>query len=133
MLSLLDGNNASVANINNNDVNFIDGANSSHQQVIKIQQVPTAQEANNVDPRGDIEFYPETKPELKIEIPDNGNRSFEDVLTNPAAISENILDKLLLSATATGGIDSVTDASVINAEEAQDWEESLNELFPDLI
>lgn len=83
-----------------------------------------------MDPRSDIEFYPEIKPELKIEIPD-ADRSFEDVLNNPAAISENILDKLLLS--AAGGIDTVTNTSIINQEEAQDWEESLNELFPDLI
>jgi len=126
VLSLLDGSDANAAANNNS---FIDGTNS-HPKVIKIQQVPTAQEANIVDPRSDIEFYPETKPELKIEIPD-GDRSFEDVLTNSAVISENILDKLLLS--AAGGIDTVTDASIINPEEAQDWEESINELFPDLI
>ena len=69
-------------------------------------------------------FAPEVvKPELKVEIPlDNGDRSFEDV-------SENILDKLLLSASAATDID----APIVNQEEAQDWEESLNELFPDLI
>jgi len=100
------------------------------QKVIKIQQVPAAQEADNVDPRGDLEFYHSevVKPELKVEIPlDNGDRSFEDV-------SENILDKLLLSAAANGnGIDTAIDAPIVNQEEAQNWEESLNELFPDLI
>ena len=78
-----------------------------------------------MDPRCDLEFYaPEVvKQELKVEIPlDNGDRSFEDV-------SENILDKLLLSASAATDID----APIVNQEEAQDWEESLNELFPDLI
>ena len=125
MLSLLDGSDAANATFTTNVIGGI-----SQQKVITIQQVPTAQEASNVDPRSDIEFYPETKPELKIEIPD-GDRSFEDVLTNSAVISENILDKLLLS--AAGGIDTVTEASIINPEEAQDWEESINELFPDLI
>jgi len=87
-----------------------------------------------VDARSDVAFYPEIKPELKIEIPD-GDRSFEDVMATPAAVSENILDKLLLSA-AAGGIDTAVDAInayAIDPEEAQDWEESLNELFPDLI
>jgi len=122
VLSLLDNGNIGAASA----AAFID--THSNHKVLKIQQVPTAQEANIVDPRSDIEFYPETKPDLKIEIPD-GDRSFEDVLTNSAVISENILDKLLLS--AASGID--TDASIINPEEAQEWEESLNELFPDLI
>ena len=125
MLSLLDG---SLGGANANaTTTFIDNPTLPLplQKVIKIQQVPTAQEANNVDTRGDLEFYaPEVvKPELKVEIPlDNGDRSFEDV-------SENILDKLLLSASAATDID----APIVNQEEAQDWEESLNELFPDLI
>ena len=126
MLSLLDG---SLGGANANaTTTFIDNPTLPLplQKVIKIQQVPTAQEADNVDPRGDLEFYhPEVvqKPELKVEIPlDNGDRSFEDV-------SENILDKLLLSAAATD-----IDAPIVNQqEEAQNWEESLNELFPDLI
>ena len=125
MLSLLDGSLGGGANPVATNT-FIDNTNTLPlQKVIKIQQVPTAQEANNVDPRGDLEFYaPEVvKPELKVEIPlDNGDRSFEDV-------SENILDKLLLSASAATDID----APIVNQEEAQDWEESLNELFPDLI
>lgn len=126
MLSLLDGSLGDGAQVATNT--FIDTNTTLPlplQKVIKIQQVPTAQEANNVDPRGDLEFYaPEVvKPELKVEIPlDNGDRSFEDV-------SENILDKLLLSASAATDID----APIVNQEEAQDWEESLNELFPDLI
>ena len=126
MLSLLDGSLGDGAQVATNT--FIDTNTTLPlplQKVIKIQQVPTAQEANNVDPRGDLEFYaPEAvKPELKVEIPlDNGDRSFEDV-------SENILDKLLLSASAATDID----APLVNQEEAQDWEESLNELFPDLI
>ena len=131
MLSLLDGSDANAAANNNS---FIDGTNS-HPKVIKIQQVPTAQEANNVDARSDVAFYPEIKPELKIEIPD-GDRSFEEVMASPAAVSENILDKLLLSAAAAGAIDTAVDAInayAIDPEEAQDWEESLNELFPDLI
>jgi len=88
-----------------------------------------------VDARSDVAFYPEIKPELKIEIPD-GDRSFEEVMASPAAVSENILDKLLLSAAAAGAIDTAVDAInayAIDPEEAQDWEESLNELFPDLI
>ena len=127
MLSLLDGSlGGDGAPVANNT--FIDTNTTLPlplQKVIKIQQVPTAQEANNVDTRGDLEFYaPEVvKPELKVEIPlDSGDRSFEDV-------SENILDKLLLSASAATDID----APIVNQEEAQDWEESLNELFPDLI
>ena len=126
MLSLLDGSLGDGAQVATNT--FIDTNTTLPlplQKVIKIQQVPAAQEANNVDTRGDLEFYaPEVvKPELKVEIPlDNGDRSFEDV-------SENILDKLLLSASAATDID----APIVNQEEAQDWEESLNELFPDLI
>ena len=126
MLSLLDGSLGDGAQVATNT--FIDTNTTLPiplQKVIKIQQVPTSQEANNVDTRGDLEFYaPEVvKPELKVEIPlDNGDRSFEDV-------SENILDKLLLSASAATDID----APIVNQEEAQDWEESLNELFPDLI
>jgi len=75
---------------------------------------------------------------LKIEIP-SGDCSFEDVIANPAVVSENILDKLLLSAGIdTANVDggSHINGAVINPdpEEAQDdWEESLNELFPDLI
>ena len=123
MLSLLDGSLGDGAQVATNT--FIDTNTLPLQKVIKIQQVPAAQEANNVDTRGDLEFYsPEVvKPELKVEIPlDDGDRSFEDV-------SENILDKLLLSASAATDID----APIVNQEEAQDWEESLNELFPDLI
>ena len=126
MLSLLDGSLGDGAQVATNT--FIDTNTTLPlplQKVIKIQQVPTSQEANNVDTRGDLEFYaPEVvKPELKVEIPlDDGDRSFEDV-------SENILDKLLLSASAATDID----APIVNQEEAQDWEESLNELFPDLI
>jgi len=126
VLSLLDGSLGDGAQVATNT--FIDTNTTLPlplQKVIKIQQVPTSQEANNVDTRGDLEFYsPEVvKPELKVEIPlDNGDRSFEDV-------SENILDKLLLSASAATDID----APIVNQEEAQDWEESLNELFPDLI
>ena len=131
MLSLLDGSLGGNANANATST-FIDNPTLPLplQKVIKIQQVPAAQEADNVDPRGDLEFYtPEAvEPELKVEIPlDNGDRSFEDV-------SENILDKLLLSAAANGnGIDTAIDAPIVNQEEAQNWEESLNELFPDLI
>jgi len=129
VLSLLDGSDANAA-----ATTFINVTNSQ-QKFIKIQQVPTAQEANNVDARSDVAFYPEIKPELKIEIPD-GDRSFEEVMASPAAVSENILDKLLLSAAAAGAIDTAVDAInayAIDPEEAQDWEESLNELFPDLI
>lgn len=132
MLSLLDNGNIGAASA----AAFID-AHPNHR-VLKIQQVPSAQETNYLDPGSDVKFYPDVKPELKIEIP-SGDCSFEDVIANPAVVSENILDKLLLSAGIdTANVDggSHINGAVINPdpEEAQDdWEESLNELFPDLI
>jgi len=134
LLSLLDNGNIGAAS----EATFID-AHSNHK-VLKIQQVPSAQETNCLDPGSDVKFYPDIKPELKIEIP-SGDCSFEDVIANPAAaaVSENILDKLLLSAGInTANVDggSHINGAVINTdpEEAQDdWEESLNELFPDLV